>query len=197
MKKEYRSYKFWYTVSGLLIRFVFWVKPSGRENLIDGPAIVCANHSHWTDPFLVAYAFGKGYHLHMMSKVELFRNKLLGAILTSIGSFPVNRAGNDISAVRNVMKYIKAGEKVVIFPEGTRVREDDNIDAKSGAVSLASRMGVPIIPVYVPRKKRRFAPLRINIGVPYMVTAVGEKLQPSDYRAATETLMQKIQSLRV
>ena len=181
----------------LLIGFKTILYPlsySGRENIPDGPAIVCANHSSNTDPILISYAFGLRHMLHFMAKIELFRIPLIRSVLSGIGTFGVDRSKNDMVAVRTAMKYLKSGEKIMIFPEGTRVREEDSIAGKTGSVRLAMRLRVPIVPVYIEKNKKLFRKTVINIGKPYYIDA--EK-SVGDSEELSAELMKKIYELEV
>lgn len=162
----------------------------GEENIIDKPCLVCANHSNFVDPVLVGLAFGGQRHIHFMAKIELFDNKWLGGFLTKLGAFGVDREGADISAIRSVMKYIRAGEKVGIFPEGTRVSTDGAVEAKSGAVRMAAKLKVPITPVFITRRKWIFRKVKIVIGAPIYVPADTE-----DFQQVTDELMDTIAQL--
>lgn len=167
---------------------------TGRENIPEGPAMVCANHSSNADPILISYAVGLKNMMHFMAKIELFRIPLLGRILTAMGSFAVDRGNNDMVAVRTAMRYLKSGEKVMIFPEGTRVRESDAVAGKAGAVRLALRLRVPIVPVYITSNKRLFRKTYVNIGKPYYIDP-SKTSEDSDELAAE--LMRKIYELEV
>lgn len=159
----------------------------GEENIIDQPCLVCANHSNYIDPILIALAFGGHRPIHFMAKIELFKNKILATLLNQVGAFGVDRDGADISAIRTVMKYIRAGEKVGIFPEGTRVRNDGEVEAKAGAARMAAKLRVPIVPVYVNRRKWIFKKVKIVIGEPIYVAA-----DTKDFQKVTNDLMDKI-----
>jgi 1-acyl-sn-glycerol-3-phosphate acyltransferase len=162
----------------------------GRENIPEAPILICANHSSDVDPVLVAFALGRKRRIHFMAKIELFRVPLLKGILRGVGAFPVDRSGIGLDAVRATMRYLKDGENVMLFPEGTRVGEDDAKKAKQGAVRIALKTGVPILPINVPRKKRFFQRAVVTIGEPYAVTVPpGET---ADFDALTEELMRKI-----
>ena len=54
MNKEHRAYRIAYIFVIFLLRLFFRVKPIGRENIPQGSAIVCSNHSNWADPFIIA-----------------------------------------------------------------------------------------------------------------------------------------------
>ena len=118
MSREYRLYKFFRALFSVVLAPFYPIRVRGRENMPDGAAIVCGNHSHWSDPVLIIFAIGSRYHLHMMAKAELFSKPVLGRFLTSVGMFPVDRGSNDISSVRRVIRYLKAESKSAFFPRG-------------------------------------------------------------------------------
>ena len=189
------GYKFVWYLSMPFVSLVYPRRTIGRENRPGpGAAIVCANHSSMTDPFLIAYSMGPNYQIHYMAKMELFRIPLVGPILRGIGMFPVDRQGGGAMAIKSALRILKDGKKMGMFPEGTRVSTEEKSEAKTGAVRLAARMGVPIVPVYLPRKKRVFRLNRIVIGAPYMVE-LDKKPAPEDVARAAEELMAKIRAL--
>lgn len=166
-------------------------KVIGLENIPDGAAIICANHSNYIDPVLIGIAAGKKHMIHFMAKAELFENRLFGGLLRKLGTFPVHRGTSDIDSVRTSMKLLRGGEKIMMFPEGTRVAQDDAVAAKSGAVRLATKLDVPIVPVHLPRGKKVFRKVLVVIGEPYKVTAENGK-----YDVAASELMERIKELR-
>lgn len=183
--KEY--YAKWAKRLTPLVNILYPFTVYGKENIIDQPCLVCANHSNYIDPVLLALAYGGHRQIHFMAKIELFKMKKFGAFLTKLGAFGVDRDGADISAIRTVMKYIRAGETVGIFPEGTRVRTDGEVEAKSGAVRMAAKLRVPIVPVYINRRKWIFRKVKIVIGEPIYVPANTE-----DFQQVTNELMNTI-----
>ncbi|NCC69363.1 MAG: 1-acyl-sn-glycerol-3-phosphate acyltransferase, partial [Clostridia bacterium] len=130
--------------------------------------------------------------IHFMAKKEVLSTPILGPILKKCGVFPVDRDTNDIDAIRTAMKCLKSGEKILIFPEGTRKGEDNEVEAKTGAVRIASKMKVPIIPVCIPRRKKIFGRVTVNIGEPYYV----EGSTHEDYLRLADELMDKINSMQ-
>jgi len=187
-------YKVFYLLTYPFITLLYWHKTTGRVFIPEGAAVVCANHSSNSDPLLLAYALTRHTHLHFMAKAELFRIPVLGLILRKIGIFPVDRAKSDITAIKTAMKYLKAGEKVAMFPEGRRVANSDG-GAKTGAVRLAVRMGVPVLPVHIPRRKRWFSRVSITIGEPYTISLDKKAASPQDYNRAASELMERIEAL--
>lgn len=192
-EKERRSFSRVYDIVIPGVKLLYPMKSRGSENIPEGPALVCANHSNMVDPFLVALAFGKRNFMHFMAKFELSKVPLIGGLLRSCGVYFVNRGQQDIDAVRSTMRYLRRGEKVCIFPEGTRVSEDNSVEAKTGAVRIAAKMEVPIVPVYIPRRKRLFSRIEVLIGKPFHVE--GGKTH-EDFAELADGVMEKIYELR-
>ncbi len=192
MSEQYdvRSYyAMWAKILRPLCHILYPTTVHGAENIIDRPAIVCANHSNYIDPILIALAFGGDRVIHFMAKTELFHmNQWFTTHLLKLGAFGVDRDGADISAIRAVMKYIRAGETVGIFPEGTRVKEDGVVEAKPGAARMAAKLRVPIVPVYITRGKWLFRRVQIVIGKPIIVPNAPD----TDYQAVTNEIMAEI-----
>ena len=157
--------------------------------LPEGPAIFCANHSNYIDPVLLGLTVGKEHWLHFMAKAELSASRLAATILKKVGVVFVRRGENDIGAIRTTMSLLKDGEQVCIFPEGTRVDAPDAVAAKAGAVRIAMRLGVPIVPAFISRNKRIFRKVDVVVGEPYYLSA------ETDPQKQTEELMQRIESL--
>ena len=167
----------------------------GRGNIPEGPAIICANHSSFSDPFYMAFAVPPKYHLCLMAKRELFSFKPLGWILRGIGTFPVNReSAGDMEAMKNALKVLKAGKKLGIFPEGTRTSEDGAVSPKAGAVRIAQKTGAPLVPMYIPRKKKFFRLNPIIVGEPVTVESA-KRLGHEEMEKIADELMDKIARL--
>ena len=194
-KASYRFYRGVFRVANPVIRFFRPFDVAGRENIEDGAAMVCSNHSAMIDPFLIALAYGIETHVHVIAKAELFRIPVISAGLWKMGMIRVDRSINDIASIKASLGYLKKGEKVVIFPEGTRASENDAVSAKSGAIKMAERAGVPIVPVFIPRKKPFFKRSTLVFGEPYLIPNVTEKRTAYDYAKLSEELMLKIQAL--
>ena len=197
-RDDIASYKFFRIVFRLAAPVLCFFRPFkviGKENMISGAAMVCSNHSAMIDPFQIAIAFGIDDNVHVIAKIELFRVPVMSTLLWKMGMICVDRSINDIESIKTSLSYLKRGEKVVIFPEGTRLSEFDAHAAKSGAVKLAERAGVPIIPVFVSRKKPIFRKSKVVFGEPYFIERPKEKRHADDYTKLSEELMEKIQAL--
>ena len=125
-----------------------------------------------------------------MAKEELFRYPLLGWLLPKVGAFPVSRGNNDIQSVKTAIQALKGGDNLLIFPEGTVIRNGlgyvDGLPphAKGGVAVIGVRTGATLIPVFVDGEKKLFHKTRIIIGEPYQPVYTG--------RHGTAEEMQKI-----
>ena len=171
------------------------IKVAGQENIPEGGCLVCANHSSMSDPCFVVVAFSKKRQLHIMAKASGMRIPLLGPLLKKAGIFGIERGKADFNAIKTAMKLLKDGEYVLMFPEGTRVREEDDIEAKNGAAMLAVRTGVPVLPVYIPVKKPAFRRLTVVIGEPYHIVPETRRPSQEDYHRYANELLDKIYKL--
>jgi len=194
-KASPRFYWWCFKIAGPVIRFFRPFDVIGEENRISGAAMVCSNHSAMIDPFQIALAFGIDTNIHVIAKIEIFRIPVLSTILWKLGMICVDRSINDIASVKASLAYLKNGEKVVIFPEGTRLSEYHSSVAKSGAIKMAERAGVPILPVFLSRKKPIFRKSKVVFGKPYFIEKQESKRTVEDYSALSEELMNKIQAL--
>ena len=186
-----------------LVYYVVWpffrsahpMRVEGRENIPEGPAIVCPNHTTISDPIFAAYAFQTKHIMRVMAKAEAMRWPVLGWLLAKAGVFGVNRGAPDITAVKTALRYLKEGRKLLMFPEGTRVGEGEDVEAKTGAAMFAVRTGAPIIPVYIQAKKRWFRPNIVVIGQPYHPQVADRKGSSEEYRQIADDLMRRIRAL--
>lgn len=163
-----RFYKFIYCIVAPVFRIFYRVRVTGRENIPEGASVICGNHTALTDPFFIAIAMGRKRLPIFMAKIELFKVPVVSFILRKIRAIPVDRGAADIAPIKTAISELKAGNKVAIFPEGTRVDGDEaNADAaKTGAAMIASRAGVDIVPMYISAKKHIFGKVNVIIGEP-------------------------------
>lgn len=171
------------------------VRAIGRENIPDGPAVICPNHTTAGDPFYVVFAFGWNYPMRAMAKIQIMRVPFIGWLLSKAGVFGVDRGAADMKAVKTAMKFLKDGDKLLMFPEGTRVHEGEHVEAKTGAALFATRTGVPLLPVYIQPKKRLFRANTVVIGEPYMPTFEGRKPTADELQAIAHDLLDRVHAL--
>jgi 1-acyl-sn-glycerol-3-phosphate acyltransferase len=189
------AYTFFYLLLWPFFNLLHPCRAIGREHIPEGGALICANHTCLSDPLFVVFAFQKKNRLRFMAKSELMRVPVLGWLLAKAGVFGVDRGKSDVGAIKQALKVLKGGERLMLFPEGTRFKEGDGGAAKTGAAMLALRTGVPIVPVYIPREKKWFGRTPVIIGEPYYPGVKGQRATPEDYRAVADDLMARIHAL--
>ena len=171
-----------------IFMLLYRVKVTGKENLTDGAAVLCANHSSLLDPVLIAIGLTAKYPLNFMAKKELFKNRVFGGIISALGAFPVDRDSADLGTIRKSIEVLKGGGKLLLFPEGRRVRDGhlDCNDVKTGVAMIAMRANVPIIPIYLSGNKKIFRKTVLSIGKP-IIPEKREGTSSENYkRIATE-----------
>ena len=167
----------------------------GLENIPDGPAVICCNHSSFSDAIWVIVCSHQKRIFRTMAKKELFSHRVLGWFITKLGAFPVDREANDIHAVKTALGVLREGDKLLIFPEGTRVREPGTVAVKGGAAMIAIRSGVQMLPVFIGRQKKLFSRVPIIFGKPYDPQYTGRKGTAEEYQANAEEVMRQAYAL--
>jgi 1-acyl-sn-glycerol-3-phosphate acyltransferase len=119
----------------------------GAENIPrTGPLLVCPNHSATLDPPLVP-AFVPRDDTWSMAKSEYFRKPFLNWLFRNYHAFPVVRHTADRAALRRSFDLLKAGDVLVIYPEGTRIESGNLAQPEPGAGFIAQKAGCPVVPV--------------------------------------------------
>lgn len=187
----------------LLYRTTF----EGVENIPEGPCIISGNHTSYLDAIAI-FMTPRDEFMHYVAKEALYRNKLFSWIFDNLGGIPVNRGTADREMIRHASTQLQQGEKLVIFPEGTRGRERDDLNeivqAHEGAAFLAIRNDVPIIPVGLSGFDKISKKGSILPRFPLTACKFGEPIYPGDFEggrkeritAMTEKLMEEIVRLR-
>ena len=162
-----------------LAKLAFRLRVEGREHLPDGPFVLSAVHRSFIDTPIVGVITGR--RLRFMGKESLWESKPLGAFLTFFGGFPVERGQADRTALRAAEDVLRLGEPLVMFPEGTR-QEGPRLDRDlmhDGPAFVASRVGVPIVPVGIGGSAKAL-PLGARFPRPRKIVAViGEPIHPA------------------
>ena len=100
-----------------------------------------------------------------------------------------------MAAVKEAMRVLRNGEKLLMFPEGTRVKEGETSEAHTGAAMLSTRTGAPLVPVYISPTKRIFRKTTVVFGEPYHPEFEGRKPSAADYQRIAEDLLARVRAL--
>ncbi len=163
-----------------------------------GPTIVVSNHISNLDPPVLASVMPR--KPLYMAKRELFSNPLFSFLLKGWGAFPVHREAADLRALNWAQSMLKQGKLLVLFPEGTRSRNNHGIKlGHIGAALLAARSRATVIPIglygtetmqHVLRVFMPSAKIRISVGKPFKVRPINR--DRLSLRLATDELMARI-----
>lgn len=187
---------FWSTRIGFLIGFPP-LKFVGRENIPEGAAVVCGNHTKLSDPVIACFAFTLKHDLQPMSKVEMRHVPVIGQVLEWGGAIFVDREKVDVKTLKQALGCLAAGRKLLIYPEATRKAEgEEGTDPKTGAAFFASRSKVPVVPMYIPRHKSRLKFNKVWIGEPFTPEIAGKKPTEEELNQITAEIMHRIDLLR-
>jgi 1-acyl-sn-glycerol-3-phosphate acyltransferase len=163
LEKLFKRLHFWEKV---LFRLIFPYKRHGNlKKYNDGAYIIVGNHYSIWD--VVYSAMVTDRPIHYMAKQELWTKPVVKSLCTKVEAIPVKRDGTDVQAVKTSMRYLKNGEVINIFPEGTRNHSyDDFLPFKSGAAALSIKTQTPIIPVVLIGKLKLFRKVDVVYGEP-------------------------------
>lgn len=179
-------------------------KVVGAENIPrTGALIICPNHSATLDPPMVP-AFVPRNDTWNMAKSEYFRTRLLRFIYRSYHSFPVVRHTADRVALRRAFDFLKAGQVLIIYPEGTRVESGVLASPEPGAGFIAQKSGCPVLPVALtgtrdclPKGARwpRRTTVTITFGKPFVVLPKRADGTRVNHKEASDAIMVAIAEL--
>ncbi len=168
----------------------------GNRKVKDGACIYICNHYGLMDPAFPACTTWEG--IHFMAKKEVEKMPLIGFLFKKVKGISVNRDGNDVRALLDCFKCLKNGEKICIFPEGTRNKTEVELQPfRHGAAAIAIKAKVSIIPMMIYKKPKFFQMAHILMGEPIELTEYyDKKLGETEYAEADKKLYDIMLELR-
>jgi 1-acyl-sn-glycerol-3-phosphate acyltransferase len=147
-------YLFMRTIAYLILRPMYLVyawgglRFEGRENVPrKGGVLITPNHICYADPPTIAMAAPR--YAYIMAWDALFKLPVLGTLIRWLRAFPVKPGTPDRHALKFAEEKLKAGEAVIVFPEGTVSPTGELLPLRAGVLMVAQRAGVPIVPCIV------------------------------------------------
>jgi len=135
-------------IANVLVRSLVPLKVYGAERVPrQGGAVLAMSHLSYIDP--AAYGAACSRRIVFLAKVEAHRTLGLGQLIRSHGTLSVRRGESDRDAMRDARDAVRRNHLLGMFVEGTRQAHGEPGAAKPGAVMIAMREGVPIIPAAV------------------------------------------------
>ncbi len=196
-----------YFLSKTVFDLFFPGEVAGVENIPrSGPFIIAANHASFFDPPAIGCRVPR--ELHYFARKTLFKPGLPEKILHKVNAIPVDlESESDISSLKTVLRILKEGHAIVLFPEGTRTADGDFQPARAGVGLIACKSGVPVIPARIfgsyeaygrhQKRPKRNAPISVIFGQPLFPDKLApDKAKGKDrYQAVAEAVMDAIRAL--
>ncbi len=136
------------TLLGGLVGAVSGWEVRGREHVPrSGGLIVASNHISFNDPPLIGTAAVR--ELHVLAKEELFRSPLLGPLIRYFNAIPIRRGMADLSGLARAMDVLRAGDALIVFPEGSRMRDGELHPGRPGVGMMAVNTDARIVPCFI------------------------------------------------
>lgn len=112
-----------------------------------GGVILAANHASYLDPPLVGAGLKRD--INYLARESLFRFPIMGSILHSWNSVPVDRDGGGAKGLKIILGRLLDGAGIILFPEGTRSSDGKLQPARSGIGLVVAKSDAPVVPVRV------------------------------------------------
>lgn len=178
-----------------LVIIVYHPKIIGKENIPnEGGCIICPNHVHALDSAVILMTAKR--KICFMAKEELFKNCFVRFLAKVFGIFPVKRGGKDMEAIKTSLKILKSGDILAMFPEGTRNGLAKGVKPKNGAVLIAIKAGVPIIPCGVSGSFKPLTKVTVRYGKPIYFDKDIDIQNKEEINALTKKVMDEVVALR-
>lgn len=115
-----------------------------------GVVIIC-NHTSMAEVVsIVTFLYFSGHRVRPIFKSEFAKARIVEWAFSRVGGIPVDRGTSDMKALRRAQHALKQGEDILIFPEGTRIRSDDQQSSVHGGFALIAQMAkAPVAPLAV------------------------------------------------
>ena len=195
-----------YNLSRWLAKLLFRFRILHRERMIQtGPVILAMNHESYLDPPLAGNACDRP--IYFFARRSLLDVPILGWLLPKLNVIPVEQDGIDRSALKATIRELKAGNGVLIFPEGSRTMDGSLQPALPGLGLIIAKTMAPVVPMRIfgahealPRGggKLRLARITVVVGEPIRFTDADlEGVGKDVYARLSKRVMDAIAALKV
>lgn len=183
-----------------IFKLLYRYKAVNKDSLPkDGAFIIASNHLSNSDPVLLGLCQKR--HLYFMAKSDLFKNKFFGALIRTLGAFPVERGAGDGKAIKTGEDLLNEGEVMAIFIEGGRTTTGDLMRPRSGCALIAQQTQLPVVPACITvigNPKHIFAKRVIHYGKPLTAQELGLTVDGGrrELKDASNKIMGEIKKFR-
>ena len=157
----------------------------GRENWpASGGGLVCSNHQSFLDPPLVGMTCPR--QMNYLARESLFEIPVLREVITFLDAIPIDREGSGLSGLKETLKRLRAGELVLIFPEGTRTSDGEMLALKPGFCAVARRSRVPLIPVGMDGAYQAWPRTSLLPSLGRLAVVIGRSITPTEIETMSD-----------
>lgn len=175
-------------------KIVYRMKVVGKENIPkEGPIIICGNHKSFLDPPLIEVTCGR--YARFLAKEELTKNKFLAFLGIIFDAILVKKDSKEVTAIKESLKTLKAGQCLALFPEGTRNGLKKGEAVKDGAAFFAVRSGAKVVPCGIKGGEKGNWKVTITYGKPLDFSEYKGSKDKETLDKVTEEIMQNILEL--
>lgn len=196
-------YWFFYTLIKSLARAVFSWKVVHREKLIEeGPVLIVSNHQSFLDPPMLGICYEEG--IYFFARKTLFAGMFKWA-LPLCQAIPIDQENPDAASLKHIIRLLKSGKRVLVFPEGTRTHDGKIHDGMGGVGLILSKTKVPVQPLRISGAYEawpigiawpKIRPVSVTVGDPIAFTAAELNAKGKQaYQHLTDRMMDAIRAL--
>ncbi len=140
-----------FTLSLLFFRCFFLLRIVGKkkikESWKEGGVLIVANHASYFDPPVVGVSYGK--KTAFLARKTLFKKGFFGWLYPKLNAIPVDQDGPDMSSLKRIIKELKNGNPVLIFPEGQRSVDGKISPGEAGVGLVIAKSKAPVLPMRI------------------------------------------------
>jgi 1-acyl-sn-glycerol-3-phosphate acyltransferase len=195
-----------YHLTRLVARVFFRFRVIHPERVIqNGPVILAMNHESYLDPPFAGIGCRRA--IYFLARKSLLDVPLLGWLLPKLNVIPVDQEGGDRSALKALIRALRADHGVLVFPEGSRTLDGKLQPALPGLGFVIAKTLAPVVPMRIfgahqalPRDggKLHFCPITIVVGEPLHFTKADVEGHGREaYPRLSQTVMDAIAALRL
>lgn len=141
-------YRAFYRIFTFLLRSLYGFKVINRERVrLDGGCLIASNHTSYFDPPIVGITMEEA--IYYAARKTLFDHKISNFLFTRWGGIPLDQEKSDLKALKTMIKLVKDGKKVIIYPEGERSRSGELLPGAAGVGMLVAKTKAPVLPMRI------------------------------------------------
>lgn len=167
-----------------------------------GAVLLVANHQSFVDPPLIGGCI-RPRHFDFLARATLFKNPVFGRLIGWLNSVPIDQSGGDAAAMKEIIRRLREGRAVLVFPEGSRTPDGSVHGFKRGISVLLKRADCPVVPCAIegaydawPRSSKAPRPWTCPVETNYGHPIAHDELMKDGPDAALARLRAEVEALR-